>query len=570
MGRTYIIITVLVICALLYLYLGRTENFIEDPLVAAHAQDRMNYLGANTNPAKNPAVPIGISVAEAAKIREMSMVALNSYDQKYPAAGGIVNTLPGEKEGFTTGMNIATSLPISDETSMLGLEKYCKDNAKGTNPFSDAKFAEFCGVCMVDGSKPPPKNIYSDGTPIPGNEGGVLVYPEDKAVAYTKQQENGYHYPRALPSLGRAKCGGATTSDDDSRPPTLAIDANMYSDIRKRNLCVATQDFAPDGSCGKCVGDPTKWSYVKNPPEGNINNVLLVLVGSGLVTVLSNGQQVLADGKNLIDVALSTTPLVVNLGNYNAGGSLRGYIKEGERFSIIVKPNNLAFPYIGGFIKSTDPNGNPYVQELYNIVQNDSANAGNSPLIGYPGLSVSGMGFSVKRMVPGNNVSREVDVKMNLICEMPLTFISPTMDPTSKKSQIAYYDCKSGPYTTTAAHADLLIKDECSGQSAGNYTDTCLKSRILAAGCSTGGTWYRVGLPPEAGTNTNTLGNISSWINEKKLEPTNVATSMGCYGINLSSPCDGNKAGSPECLAYMYKNTSEKNILEGPAYSTAN
>jgi len=569
MRHTYIIITVLVICALLYLYLGITENFT-DPLIAVHAQDRMNYLGANTNPAKNPAVPIGISVGEAAKIREMSMVALNSYDQKYPAAGGIVNSLPGA-EAFTTGMTIATSLPISDETSMLALEKYCRENATGTNPFSDSKFAEFCGVCMVDGSKSPPNNTYSDGTPIPGNKGGVLVYPEDKAIAYTNQQENGYMYPRALPSLGRARCAGATTSDDDSKPPTLAIDANMYSDIRKRNICVATQDFAPDESCGKCVSDPDKWSYVKNPPEGNINTVLLVLVGSGLVSVLSNGQQVLAaDGKNVVDVAIGTTPLVIDLGNYKAEGSLRGYIKEGERFTIVVKPNNLAVPYIGGFIRSTDPNGNPYVQELYNIVLNDSANAGNSPILGHPKLGVSGMGFSVKRIVPGNNVSRDAVVKINLICEMPLTFISPIMDPTSKKSQIAYYDCKSGPYTTTAAHADLLIKDECSGQRAGNYTDSCLKSKILAAGCSTGGSWYRSGLPAEAGANTNTLGSISSWINEKILEPTNIATSMGCYGINLSSPCDGNNKGSPECLSYMYNNISEKNILQGPAYSTTN
>jgi hypothetical protein len=531
----------------------------------------MNYLGANTNPAKNPAVPIGISVAEAAKIRDMSMVALNSYDQKYPAAGGIVNSLPGEKEGFTTGMDMAISLPISDETSMLALDKYCRENGKGSNPFSDAKFAEFCGMCMVDASKPPPGNKYSDGTPIPGNGAGVLVYPEDKATAYNNQKENGYHYPRALPSLGRAKCAGATTSDDDSRPPTLAIDANMYTDILKRNLCVATQDFANDGSCGQCVGDTKKWSYVKNPPDGNINTVLLILTGSGLVSILSNGQQVVADGKNVVDVALSTTPLVVDLGNYNAGGnSFQGYIKEGEKFTIIVKPNNLVVPYIGGFLQSTDPNGSPYIQELYNTVLSDSANAGSAPKLGHPKLNMSGMGFSVKRIVPGANILADSVVKINLVCEMPMTFISPNMDPTSNRSQIAYYDCKSGPYTTTAAHADLLIKDECSGQTVGNYTDMCLKSKIMAAGCSTAGGWYTSGLPPEAGANTNTLGNISAWINQKILEPTNVATSMGCYGIDLSSPCDGADKGSPECLAYMYNNTSERNMLQGPAYSTRN
>jgi hypothetical protein len=48
----------------------------------------------------------------------------------------------------------------------------------------------------------------------------------------------------------------------------------------------------------------------------------------------------------------------------------------------------------------------------------------------------------------------------------------------------------------------------------------------------------------------------------------------GCYGItSVATPCDGVGPGKPPsdaCLAYLYKNTSEKSENIGKAYNTTN
>ena len=593
-GGIYII-GILLAIAIIYVYLYRVENFSSaDPNLDGHMQDRFNPLGQSTNPVTNPAAPIGISVSKANSLRKMSMVGLNSHVQGHKDSGGLSQRLPGglqqgfQVEGFTsmgklaptnTALNqyasapdMALSVPMSDSTSMLAMEKFCReyDTTKG-NPFSDATFADNCGVCLSTGrfndvSKTPIKDTPS-GT-------GVLVYKADKTKAYDRQRDNNYLYPRAMPSLGRAVCVGATTQDNDSQAPTLAIDANMYMDMKRRKECIAAQDFAPDRSCGQCVTNPKSWSYVKNPPAGDLNHVTLVLVGNGLVTVTVNGQKLMAeDGTPVVDVPLSTdTPLNLDLGNYMDGGAVRGFIEEGEKFVVSVKGVATGtVPHVGGLLESIVPNGGKYVEEFYNTIITDGANAGNAPRVGQPKLMVGTYGVYVRRVVPTTPVPTPVAMVLN--CQMPLTFINPVWNAETGRTQIAAYDCKNGPYVNSAEDSALLLKDECTGQKPGALSIECLHSIIMDNGCSTGGDWYMKGLPADAIGN-NSVGQIASWIQGALAEGGDDPSVMkGCYGVDTSSPCDGLGPGdtpSTECLAYLYSNMSEQNPRIGKAYTTVN
>jgi len=590
------IIGILLAVAIIYVYLYRIENFsTADPNLKNHMQDRFNILGQSTNPVTNPAAPIGIPVSNANALRKMSMVGLNSYVQRHSDSGGLSQRLPGgiregmvegfrslsklaptntELNQYTSPPDMAHSVPISDSTSMLAMEKFCReyDTTKG-NPFSDATFAENCGVCLSTGrfndvSKTPIKETAS-GT-------GVLVYKADKKKAYDRQRDNNYMYPRAMPSLARAVCVGATSQDNDTQAPTLAIDANMYMDIKRRKECIAAQDFAPDRSCGQCVTNPKSWSYVKNPPAGDLNRVYLVLVGSGLVTITVNGKQLnRKNGSPVVDYPLSATPRRFNLGRYMDGGAIRGYIEEGDKFVVTVKGAGAGtVPHLGGLIQSIVPNGGKYVEEFYNTIVTDGANAGNAPRVGQPKLFVSTYGVYVRRIVPTTPVPTPVSMILN--CQMPLTFINPMWNAETGRTQIASYDCKNGPYVNSAEDSALLMKDECTGQKPGSISIDCLHDIIMDNGCSTGGDWYMKGLPTEAfGTNMmNSIGQIASWIQGAlATRGDDPAVMKGCYGVDTSSPCDGLGPGdtpSAECLAYLYSNTSEQNPRVGKAYTTVN
>jgi hypothetical protein len=502
----------------------------------------------------------------------MSMVGLNSYVQTHTSTGGLQNVMPGNygqgNEGFVDPLDTANSVPISDETSMLAMEKYCKEYNVSENPFNDPTFAANCGVCLSSGN-------FNDAarTPIADTPGGtgVLVYQQDKQRAYDRQVSNNYRYPRAMPSLGRAMCVGATSQEDDSKPPTLAIDANMYTDIKYRKECIKAADFTADKSCGRCVTDPTSWSYIKNPPNGDLNPVTLVLSGSGKVTVTVNGSPAMIVTDTglapMTETSLSTTPISVLL---STGAANEQQIQEGQRFIVSVKQVGTTIPFVGGLLQSKSPNGEKYVQEFYNTIVKDTANSGNVPKVGQPKVPITTNGVSVKRIIPTTPLP--TPVAMVLECEMPVTFISPVWDPTTNRTQIAYYDCSAGPYVNSQGHADNIIKDECTGQLPASYTDSCLGSIITGAGCSTGGTWYRNGLPQETrGMNT---GQLTNWIkDQQKMSSTDPTVAIGCYGLDISSPCDKtNPDGTPTdtCLKYLYENTIERNPRYGPAYNTQN
>jgi hypothetical protein len=329
------------------------------------------------------------------------------------------------------------------------------------------------------------------------------------------------------------------------------------------------------------MADTKMWSYIQHPPNGTVQNLELQLVGNGKVTITVKGE-----ATTFVNTTLSTTPLIVSLSTMR--NWLPSAIQEGDPFVISVQAAAppataatavtataataaappAAAPFIGGLLKGTNADGTIYLQELYNTVLRDDMNSGNSVRTGTPSLFVSGLNVRVKRMVPKTPLVTTAE-KMRLVCEIPFTFI----DYSDGNNNIAYYDCKKGPYVTTAANENKLLSDECTGQSPGQYSEDCKRKIILDAGCSSAGSWWTTGLPADA--ITGTIGQITAWIRGRQATAnTDPAVAEGCYGItSVSTPCDGVGPGNPpseECLAYLYKNTSEKSATVGKAYDTTN
>ena len=571
----------------------RKETFA-NASVGDLVQDRVNPLVANTNFGTNLGVAhVGTPVAQANTLREMSITGLNKPDQYHTLTGGITTTQPFADYDI--------SLPIFDENSMLAMDNFCKSYNVSTNPFADpnSKFSKNCGVC------------FGDGTPK-----GVLLYEKDKEISIVNQTSRNYKYPRAMPSLGRSTCTGATSQIDDSAPPTLAINSEMYNDITGRNYCKTHNTFG--NNCGQCVTNNNIWSYVKGDPGVNMSSLKLYLVGSGKITVTVKGVN------KASDVLLSDKP-IIQLGS----------VTEGDTFIINVKQDGENVARIGGALEGTVASGGKYLRDLFDIVKDKTFATvtpytyGRSPLSSYipnPNITVKNIlkrnrqktvaandgsvtcemycqGF---QKVPWNS-ELPVDyhgarcvgtlptsgasvacgsvpnpkVPISCICEetgqgwvnnmpnsgspsdrstvpadvvkirlegtIPLTFIDPA------QNQMAFYDCKNGPYIKQQASADVLnFVDECAGQPSGTgYTDECKRKKILEAGCSSAGIWWS---NPASITQTSGL---DAWLTTQKATARTVpAASMGCYGVDISTPCESSP-GSQECLAYTYASSQQ-------------
>lgn len=551
------LITVLLAIVMIYFYLYGRESFIDkDPNVSLHNQQRTNQLAINTNIQQTPVTPIGISVAEGKELTHMSMTALNAYQQHPNSKGGINMSMPGNYTGNEGFLDSALSIPVSDETSMLGIEKYCTEKDVTTDPFGDPQFEENCGVCLGPGTL--------NGRSFDGPQ-GVIVYKKDKLRAYDTKEENNYKYPRATSSLKRATCTGATSLYDDTAPPTLAIDSEMYGDVMGRMRCQKEQQYMTDKSCGKCMADTKVWSYIQHPPKGTVQNLELQLVGSGKVTITVKG-----GATPVTNTALSNTPLILDLSRYRGAPGVSA-VQEGDPFVVSVQAATATAtdkPFIGGLLKGTNADETIYLQEFYNVVIRDDINSGNSVRTGTPSLFVPGLNVRVKRLVAKTPLATGIE-KMRLVCEIPFTFI----DYSDGNNNIAYYDCKKGPYVTTTANENRLLQDECTGQGPGTYSEDCKRKIILDAGCSSAGSWWMNGLPADA--ISGTVAQITAWIRGKQATAnTDPAVAEGCYGItSVATPCDGVGPGNPPseaCLSYLYRNTSEKSANIGKAYDTTN
>lgn len=488
-------------------------------------QDRANPLAATQNPLRNPAAAVGIPEAQANELRAVSIAGLNVPTQRANASGGFDISAPVNP----------ISPRIDNENSFLGLVKFCKEAGAKPNPFADPKFAEVCGMCITSG-KLVTGETFSKPT-------GVLVYPKDKEIAINAQKTNGYLFPRAYPSLNSATCVGASMRDDST--PVLAINEKDYDAFTKRKLCRERHQYGKE--CSQCILNK-EYTYV--PSNGGTQPVNLWLWGRGQVTVSLAGQKV-GQTQNLQD----TTPVVFQLGR----------AKEGLQLQVdVIKGTDPDAPYVYGAIQSTNPNSKPFRLPMERFLEKDSI-TGSFPRR-FTNKRFSEIQLNLSKMVPKPDGDR-----MILVGPLPLTFIEP--------DQLARYDCPASPFVSSQDHAEMLVEDPClnpRGQGPNNYSEECLRTRIVEAGCSTDGNWYKKGLP--SNIMAMSLPNIMSWLAGRQgPAKTDVQTSMDCRGIDISTPCDpyiGNDRipDGPQglrCLQYLYSNASEKNPRVGRAYKNA-
>ena len=499
---------------------GSTEGYetLQDKV-----ENRMNPLAQFQDPQKNPAVPVGISEAAGANLTNISKAALN------------VPSLVPMNGILTQGSLVDPISPrVDNENSYLGMIKMCKDKGVGDRPFNDPAFSANCGMCVTSGTL---KSGETFNKPT-----GVLVYAADKADAQKDKTTNQYIFPRVIPSIDAATCQGASRSD--SSQPSLAITQADFEAFKARAACKASHGLG--NGCARCVSNKES-SWI--PANGGTQPLTLWLWGAGSVVVSVGGQKI-AGGDPARPATLSDSTMQLPLGR----------VKEGTSFNVTVsKGLSTEGPFVYGIITSITPANKPYKLAIEKFLELDKV-SGTFVRKGAPKYFSDVKAYSAKLLPQGGQLSMALDGFI------PLTFVEP--------DQLAAFDCAASPFVSTQASAELLISDPClnpRGQGPGNYTKECLQQAVLNAGCSTNGNWYKNPTIDGRTTVASWTAAIASLANRPDAA-TDVNTSMGCRGVNVSTPCDAFLSGGiPDagCMAYLYSNDAEYSKRTGRAYRSA-
>jgi hypothetical protein len=174
-----LIIIFLIVLIIISLWHGTTrkEGFVV-PLngtpydkIQNEIQNRSNPLASQQNPLTNP-MNLGLSVSDSAALRSMYNSAMDVPIQTGDGRGGL------KMQPRIDQINPR----IDNAGSFLALVDYCKKTGATTDPFKDPTFAQNCGMCMSKG-----RLITGERFEVPT---GVVVYAEDKNLAYTTQTRN--------------------------------------------------------------------------------------------------------------------------------------------------------------------------------------------------------------------------------------------------------------------------------------------------------------------------------------------------------------------------------------------
>ncbi len=536
MGKLPLVLSFVIILFAIYLWYttNKTEGFseFEDKL-----QDRANPLAAATNPLKNPVASIGISESQATSLRNMATVALNS-GTPLPQADGTVKIAPP----------LNPNTPRLDTTNdYLGRVKFCKENGKGSNPFSNPAFAADCGMCLTSG-----KLVTGETFTTPT---GVLVYKADKDRFLNQQKNNGYSFPHPIPSLDAATCQGATGAASDA--PVLAITESDYKKFVNREICVKKHKLGE--SCAVCLNN-NKFTWVDM--AGGFMERDIVFYGNGNLTVKIDGS-VLAGPLPLSGTKGQQVPL----GNQ---------LPEGAVLTLVVEQDKpLSTPVLAGALRSKLPNNTPYILDISRFIEKDLT-TGSTPRKRQPqkinelNMMLASMSSTFK--IPAT-FDPEKKLSMTLQGPLPLTFVDT--------DQVATYDCGTSPLAMLEDTADIMTTDPClkKGQGPGNWSRECLQKTMLEGfeNCNTSGGLYR---DPEnnipASWKTMSLENIKKELGKLRASKLNkdVKFTQLCTGEDVSTPCDAflaNPTAVPnqQCLVYLYENRGQTNPRIGTSYAGA-
>jgi hypothetical protein len=520
MIKVSLVLTVIILGIVIYYWLSSGHEGFFDKI-----ETNMNKLSIKENPIDpNRAIPIGISEAEGKKLANIYKMALNKPRLVADGRGSFEQV---SSEGFAS--DDQEIIPrIDDENSYLGLIKMCKEKGNSENPFSDPTFSENCGMCLTSGTL---KTGESFTTPT-----GVLVYNEDKEIFVNEKNTEGYTFPKVIPSLRAATCVGASRSKDSL--PVLAINAEDYDRFKKRIACKNSKTLGNE--CSRCVSN-SEYSWV--PTNGGKKPIALFVWGEGSVEV-TLGATVILESTNLS----MATPVSVNLGQ----------VQEGTTIILrIIKGTSSNGPYVYGAIMSKTPTDTPYKLQIEKFLELDRS-SGTLPRRGLAKY------FKEVRTSCAKIMPQPTKDTMVLSGFIPLTFI--------ESDQLATTDCPNSAFVSSQASAELLVSDPClnpKGQGPGNYSEECVRSKLVSAGCSTYGSWYRQPLSIIGNKSISTfLTDLSNLIPKKETDPD---VSLGCFAKDISTVCDPYlKGGIPDqlCLIYLYHNIYEKNQRLGNAYSS--
>ena len=479
-----------------------SEEFAEESLYE-RAVDRANPLAANESPT-NPKIPIGISQTDGVSQRNMYQIALN-----------IPTAMTGNGVSFSqVTPNNQVSPRIDNENSFMGLSKFCKDTAAGSNPFNNTKFNENCGICLSSGS-------LADGTPFIG-ETGLAVYAKDKEIFMNEKTQNTYPFTRAIPSLkdgSRVSCNDSSKGSDAK--PVLAINKEDYEAFKKRSECINNNQIG--NNCGVCLNS-NNISWVD--PNGDFKLTTLYLWGSGSATVTVGGAP-----KGASQVLDTTTAKSYDLAD----------VKEGENIGITVSGSTAS---VYGIILSKTPSDGKYRLAIDKFLLIDGETGQFPKSGGKTTVTIEAVNVEVLILK-----AQKTKSQISLQGHFPLSFVD--------SEQLASYDCPNAPYVTSQDNNDIFgTGGSCilpKGQTAGNYTDECLKETISLAGCSTGGEWYSDLDILRTDMGNKSLPQITSAINAGS--STDIEFQRKCKAVDITTPCDDYLQGgipNKACLTYLY------------------
>jgi len=511
----------------------------------ANSQSRYNMFTNLINPLLNGIIPVGSSDDEIETARTRVNTTLGSTESGYSSTDSRTLKLQEFKNKFP--------MRFDGNESIFTAISFCRETGKLDKPFGveskdgKLKFDEICGVCLSSG-------IDELGQPF-NSQQGLLLDPSTRDQANKTQEQLGLVYARTSPPLGT--CTGA---------PDQAVFATNQNDLNRfkaRLYCIQKKQIDPEHGCALCF-ENNSYSHVRNNPD--ISSMYIVLCGKGNAIVKVKGSPISE----------------ITLKEFNTKVELLGATKvellgakEGNLFGVDVTPvseSETDTVELYGYFEGTNSGGNSFYMPLNLLFIVDDITQ-SSPKKSGGFISFTDVGVDVARMKAGTQKK-----KMSLRGTIPFTFVDA--------DEFSALDCPTAPFQTQAASVSAFSTDQpcyTKGTGPGRYNDECLRSQILAVGCTNNGDLYKnpQGLNKVNGVNQS-IDKIYTKLEEiKSKDGIETLETKQCSGRSIDSPCDpflirpelkfANVTNAVKCLTYLYKNqgASEKGPVQkiGPTYS---
>lgn len=498
------------------------------------SQTRYNMFTSLVNPLLNGIIPVASSDKDIEAAKKKVNIALGSVGSSYSAGDKRTLKLNEFKNKFPARTD--------GNDSVFTAIKFCRETGKLDRPFGvvegPLKFDEICGVCLSSG-------VDELGQKF-NQPQGLLLDANSRDQAIQTQQQKGLIYPRVAPIL--ATCTGAPDQ------PVFAINQEDLDRFRSRLYCIQRKQIDPEHGCALCF-EKDSYSFVRKNPDTTIMTV--VLRGTGNAVIKVKGSPITNSFK---------------LTDTDQKFELTG-AKEGSPFGVDVTANDSNSVVLFGYFEGINSGGDYYRMPLNLLFIIDDI-TGSSPRKSGGFYNFSDVGVDVAKMRAGSG-----QTKMSLRGTIPFTFVEP--------DEFSAMDCPTAPFQTKSDSVSAFSTDQpcyAKGSGPGKYNTECLRSQILAVGCTNGGDLYKN--PASLNTNKTVPQGIDQIYNTlvgiADKDGIETDPSKQCSGTIIDSPCDpfllkpnlkfavaGPLAG--KCLSYLYNNkgASEPGPVQkiGPTYS---